>query len=768
MDLTNPTVRMSPGEHQRWFGATATMYEPGTGRIVAAVNTAATGVQVTVETALSIPAFFHGLRTIAQTVGILDFDVIHHLVQKNAEGIEQRRQEIATRHPVHILLHSEPNEFQDASEWRETMIAHAITTGNGFSYIERNGNFRPTALLPLMPDRTKPIVIAGVLSYVTMVNNEQITLDPWNVFHLKGFSWNGVAGMPLIQLMRQTLGLDIAQSRFTSAFFGNGCNLDGVVTYPGALSDIARQNLKSSMRREYAGVANAFRTIFLEEGMKFEKIGVEPDKAQLIEGRKFSLGDMARVIGLPPHLLYDLSQSTNNNIEHQGIEAVTYAFRPWTNKFTQQANRKLLYESEKFDYSTRLDTNPLMAGDSTAQAAHDQSRFNTASTTPNEIRAKDGKNPIEGGDVLFVNTAILPLNLAVARANAQTARLIAASSTAPALTITPTSATVGENMEADEDDDTPPGPGGTAIKPADNIPGPEVPKNLIEDQRAMRTDRPHSYSCVMAPIGGDAGKAMKSLAASIPDDELADDGREGDPHATLLYGLHDDSSKDVRTMLGDEPPITMTLGKTKVFPANEKRQSDVIVVAIDSPDLHRLNAKLKTLPFTSNYPDYSPHATIAYVKPGLGQKYAGRTVYDGTVTSASVTHSNSKNVKIKVPLGSQRAMILGPVVRYFLTRICNREEKAIRAALKKHSSDLPAFRTWYQTWETQQRSHIDETLKPSATDPAYTQQHLAQSRTAVEQILAAKPADREDAAFAVFSTWPARIESAATSLLESK
>jgi hypothetical protein len=284
--------------------------------------------------------------------------------------------------------------------------------------------------------------------------------------------------MPLVQLMRRSLGLDIAQSGFAEAFYGNGTSMDGVVEVPGTLSDTARQNLKSSMRREYSGVANAFRTLFLEEGMKYQKLGVEPQAAQFIEGRKFSLGDMARVIGLPPHLLYDLSQSTNNNIEHQAIEAVTYAFKPWTNKFTQEANRKLLYESEKFEYSTRLDTKPLMAGDSTAQAARDTARFQCLAITPNEIRAEDGKNPISGGDSLFLNTAYLPLATAVAKAAAGINLLVAKLN--PPKPKTPT----GVNTEVDEGDDTPPAPAGTGEKPTDGLPGPEVPSKLIEDERA--------------------------------------------------------------------------------------------------------------------------------------------------------------------------------------------------------------------------------------------------------------------------------------------
>ena len=457
---------------QRWFGYT--QYQPGTGRIVAARNDSASGVQVTLETALSIPAILHGLRTFGQTIGMLDFDVIHHIIQSNAEGIEQSRHEIARLHPVHRLLHSEPNEFQNASEWRECLMGHAVLTGNGYSYIERNGNFRPAALLPLLPERTKAQVINGQLSYVTVVNGENVILDPWNVFHVKGFSWNGVQGLPLLELMKNALGLDLAQSSFAANFYRNGANMGGVVEMNSAMSDEARQNLKGSWRREYEGVANAFRTIFLEEGMKYQRTGVEPDKAQFIEGRQFSLGDMSRVLGLAPHLLYDLARSTNNNIEHLGITAVQYSFQPWANKFTQEANRKLLYESEKFEYATRIDLKPLTVGDALSQAQVDQIRFSTVSITPNEIRAKDGRNPIEGGDSLYLNTAILPLAVAIAKATAPTA-------ITPAMPVSPMPQTEGIDTEGDEGDDLPPADSAAPDKPTE---GPAVPTKLIEDERA--------------------------------------------------------------------------------------------------------------------------------------------------------------------------------------------------------------------------------------------------------------------------------------------
>jgi HK97 family phage portal protein len=382
------------------------------------------GPLINESTSLTLPSVFHGLRLYGQTIGMLDWNVIkqERIAQATGFAFDHLVNTFAADHPVHWLLNNEPNEYQTAASFKEMLIgAHAIPYGNGMAYIERDRDFRPTALLPLMPYRTQVMRANGRIVYRTDVNGGQIDLESYEVFHIGGFGGNGLTGYPLIQLMKNTLGLTKAEEEFASQFFGNGCNFGTIYRHPGILDDAARQNLKADLQSNHGGLANAFGNIVLEEGMDVSKVGTEPDKAQMIEARSFQVTEVARVLGLAPHLLYDLSRSTNNNIEWQGIEAVNYSFKPWTNKLCQEANRKLLYESEKGTYFTQIDLKPLMRGDEKTQAEKDQIRFNTSAITPNEIRERDGLNPIAGGDQLFVNTATLPLNLVIQRAMADIA-----------------------------------------------------------------------------------------------------------------------------------------------------------------------------------------------------------------------------------------------------------------------------------------------------------------------------------------------------------
>jgi diguanylate cyclase (GGDEF)-like protein len=144
--------------------------------------------------------------------------------------------------------------------------------------------------------------------------------------------------------------------------------------------------------------------------------------------------------------------------------------------------------------------------------------------------------------------------------------------------------------------------------------------------------------------------------------EYAKDGiHQIEPHITVKYGLHTNNHEDVIPSLKGEKPIEIELGKTSVFKGSEKKipgtdkpvPYDVVTVAVKSPDLERLNKKLtEGQENTTTFP-YSPHVTLAYVKPGMGEKYANRTDFEGQkYTFDGVTFSPAdKSGKTVIPLG---------------------------------------------------------------------------------------------------------------------
>src|SRR4051812_49300035 len=142
-------------------------------------------------------------------------------------------------------------------------------------------------------------------------------------------------------------------------------------------------------------------------------------------------------------------------------------------------------------------------------------------------------------------------------------------------------------------------------------------------------------------------QAFTPATMAIPNDHLSEDGRETEPHVTVKYGLHEEDPKTTAEALKGGAPIDAPLGKVSIF-SNDK--FDVVKIGVTSHDLHRLNKKISKLPHTDSHPDYNPHLTLAYVKPGLGDKYKGRSIKGLTGKDVSFGHvifSSKNRVKTK-------------------------------------------------------------------------------------------------------------------------
>lgn len=182
----------------------------------------------------------------------------------------------------------------------------------------------------------------------------------------------------------------------------------------------------------------------------------------------------------------------------------------------------------------------------------------------------------------------------------------------------------------------------------------ESPTKTLVSLSGVKAMSEHEYATTHVPVSDEAAAKMKAMRDAIPDADLHDDGREEDPHVTLLYGLHDDGPEGVGKLLAGEPHAKMTCGPTAVFAGKEEGDADVLHVAIHSPDLHRMRDRLtKAMPHTNTNGAYVPHATLAYLKKGMGAKYAGDTSLNGhEMTADHVVFSGKDDKRSKVPLAA--------------------------------------------------------------------------------------------------------------------
>lgn len=363
------------------------------------------GKPVNERSAMQMTAVYSCVRILAEAVAGLPL----HVYRYNDSGGKEK----ALTHPLYRLLHDEPNPEMTSFAFRETLMGHLLLWGNAYAQIIRNGKGEVIALYPLMPNKmTVDRDVNGRLYYLYLRTSEdspadignQVYLPPSDVLHIPGLGFDGLVGYSPIAMAKNAIGMAIACEEYGAKFFANGASPGGVLEHPGVVKDPAR--VRESWNTVYQGSGNAHKIAVLEEGMKYQAIGISPEQAQFLETRKFQINEIARIFRIPPHMVGDLEKSSFSNIEQQSLEFVKYTLDPWIVRWEQSITRRLFLESEKPTCFVRFNLDGLLRGDY-------QSRMNGYATarqngwmSANDIRELENLDriPLElGGDLYLIN-----------------------------------------------------------------------------------------------------------------------------------------------------------------------------------------------------------------------------------------------------------------------------------------------------------------------------------------------------------------------------
>lgn len=377
------------------------------------------GKTVNEKTAMQTSAVYACVRILAETIASLPL----HTYKYTENGKEK-----AIEHHIYSLLSEEPNPEMTSFVFRETLMGHLLLWGNAYAQIIRDGRGKVLALYPLLPNRMTVDRASNGEIYYTYIRSEednpslkgygQVYLRNDEVLHIPGLGFDGLIGYSPIAMAKNAVGMAIATEEYGASFFANGANPGGVLEHPGVVKDPKR--VRESWNSVYQGSSNAHRVAVLEEGMKFQSIGIPPEQAQFLETRKFQLNEIARLFRIPPHMIGDLDKSSFSNIEQQSLEFVKYTLDPWVIRWEQALKRSLLSEEEKKKYFIKFNVDGLLRGDY-------QSRMNGYATgrqngwlSTNDIRELENLNRISeelGGDLYLINGNMTKLKDAGAFAN---------------------------------------------------------------------------------------------------------------------------------------------------------------------------------------------------------------------------------------------------------------------------------------------------------------------------------------------------------------
>lgn len=356
------------------------------------------------ERSLQIATVFACVRLISSVTAGLPLDVF--------ETKDGERNKVGMDNLLARLLRFSPNQYMTAVEFREAMTMQLCYYGNSYAHIERNSAGDVISLLPLMSVNMDVRLEDGRVVYRYKRDSEYANFKPSEIFHLKGFGFNGLVGLSPIAFAARTAGVAVAMEDQQREFYANGAKSPQLLmTGDGKVLNKEQRNQVEENFKEISGGPVRKRLWILEGGFTTQAIGVSPQDAETMAARKFQVSELARFFGVPPHMVGDVEKSTSwgTGIEQQNLGFLQYTLSPYLNRWEYAIERWLLKPDQVGRLHAEHNLEGLLRGDSTARANYLKTNVDAGLLTVNEGRRLDNRPPLPGGDVATRQSQNVPL-----------------------------------------------------------------------------------------------------------------------------------------------------------------------------------------------------------------------------------------------------------------------------------------------------------------------------------------------------------------------
>lgn len=364
------------------------------------------GMAVTERQAMQASAVYASVALIGGAVASMPL----HMYKRTQDGRERYESDLWW-----LFNESPSTAWTSAAAWQYTMQS-ILLKGDSFWEIQRPGKYSPviSGFLPYHPDNVVVFKDAsGRNSYqMTTLTGEVKTLDQDDVLHFTGLGFNGLRSYTPIQYaLRNAAGTSVAADEYAGGFFKGGARPDHAIKVPVGvrLSPEQREDLKSAWSKQRDSYLTQGQTPVLSGGMDVVPLTLNSADAQLLETRQFGVEEIARIMGVPPHMIgkTDASTSWGSGIEQMSIGFVRYTLRRHLDAIQQEINRKVWPRSRMF--FAEFNSDALLDGDSKAQAEYFGKALGGPGAqgwmTVNEVRKLKNMPPVADGDKLVMSSA---------------------------------------------------------------------------------------------------------------------------------------------------------------------------------------------------------------------------------------------------------------------------------------------------------------------------------------------------------------------------
>lgn len=245
------------------------------------------------------------------------------------------------------------------------------------------------------------------------VDTSPIIYTDFEIMHIPGMGYDGVQGLSPIQFAARTIGTAMAGDKLAARFYSKGSILSGIIKVKAPLASQAQADtIRQKWIQKMGGTGHAGEVAVLDAATDFQQLTIPPDALQFLESRRWETNEIARMYGIPPHLVGDVERSTSwgAGIEAQNVGFVSYTINGWTGRMEQRISREVIGIRKQY---SEFDLDRLMRGSMSERFAAYTQGIAAGWMTRNEARIKENMVPLDGLDepVLALNMGAGDKNL---------------------------------------------------------------------------------------------------------------------------------------------------------------------------------------------------------------------------------------------------------------------------------------------------------------------------------------------------------------------
>lgn len=348
------------------------------------------GIAVGEQSVLGLAAVYRAVSLIAGTIASLPMRTIE--TTKDGHTVRARS---------FLDTPGGPTGFgPTAFEWKEQVLVHLLLHGNAYCLHIVGGAGQILGLMPIHPFAVTPEMQpdGSKLFTVSLADGTRRIFTEAQMTHIPALSTDGVLGLSPITVARGVFGTSLAGDRAALRMFSNGAMVSGLVTSEDdQMTAEEAETIKTSLQRKMQGIDNAGDIAVINRRLKFDKWSMSAEDAQFLESRSFQVEEIARMFGVPPHLLMQTEKQTSwgTGVSEQNRGFARYTLEPWTTRIQERLSRLLTGARKcEFDYSS------FVQPDVETEIGLLISQVQAGLLTRNEARAIRNLPPVDGGDVI--------------------------------------------------------------------------------------------------------------------------------------------------------------------------------------------------------------------------------------------------------------------------------------------------------------------------------------------------------------------------------